>query len=127
MRLEVCERATNKSVETYQVEELTLFDFTEWRGVSSLEIPLENFSSRVRTLDAVDPITQLASSIATTVSFYLPKPIEKEVMRQFKEQQVDLDKALQPDLDLISIISAIADFICANHLPNEVYKVRISE
>lgn len=127
MKLEVIERSSSIPVKTYVVPDLSLLSFSEWKDVTSLEIPLGKFSSIARSLNSVDRAIEDTSWVPMPVSFYLPDPIERAVVQHLQEQQVDLEKVRVPDLELISIISVIADEISANHLPNEAYEVRISE
>ena len=142
MKVEVINRSTQKTIETYSVPNLSMFDFQEWNGQSEVVIHLDCLSDKVENLDSKDPVTEELISNPTEVDFYLPAPLMNNVLVHLAKSQTDTaespnqfedrlnevtDRVSTPELKSSIILSAVVTEILQNHHPLSDYKVRISD
>ena len=134
MKVEIIHCATQKSVVTYDVRDLSILEFQEWKNLSEPEvIPLNCLKSRVGELDAMDPETGEPVSIPKGVDFYLPDPLKNRVISQITNHETDTDEPPDPEsvstlvLKASTVLSAVVTEILQNHSPHSDYKVRISD
>lgn len=142
MKLEVIDRSREESIATYVVPDTSMLSFQEWKHVAEVVIPLDQLSAVVTELNSIDPVTGLPSMVATSVDFYLPDPVKDTVVERLAKHRMDRDvssgqlsdllqevaeQACTPPLKLSTILLAVAEELSRNHLPNDAYKVRISD
>ena len=131
MKVEITRCATQESVVTYDVPDLSILDFQEWKNLSEPEvIPLNCLKSRVAELDAMDPETREPVSGPKTVDFYLPDPLKNRVNSQLTNHETDTEESPDPEsvstseLKASTVLSAVVTEILQNHSPHSDYKVR---
>lgn len=133
MKVEIIRCATQESVVTYDVSDLSILDFQEWKNLSEPEvIPLNCLKSRVAELDARDPETMEPVSGPKTVDFYLPDPLKNRVNSQLTNHETDTEESPDPEsvsasdseLKASTVLSAVVTEILQNHIPHSDYKVR---
>ena len=134
MKVEIIHCATQKSVVTYDVRDLSILDFQEWKDLSEPEvIPLNCLKSRVAELDAMDTETGEPVSSPKEVDFYLPDPLKKRVISRLTNHETDTEEPPDPEsvstpvLKANTVLCAVVTEILQNHKPHSDYKVRISD
>ena len=145
MKLELINRTTQKTIETYTIADLPIlafFDFEEWRDEGAVIIGLNSLSGIVANLNPEDPEIQEPEPSREAVDFYLPDPLRDSMLSLFAKSQAETketdsqfadrlnevnEQVLRPLLKLSTIFSAVATEILRNHQPHSNYKVRISD
>lgn len=135
MKVEVIDCSTQKTIGTYCVPTLSMFDFQEWNGQSETVIHLDCLSDTVKNLDPKDPVTEKPVSNPTKVDFHLPVSLMKDVFVQLAKSQTDTeespnqftDRVSTPELKSSTILSAVVMEILQNHPPHSNCKVKISD
>ena len=145
MKLEVINRTTQKTIETYTIADLPIlafFDFKEWRDEGAVVIDLNSLLDTVANLNSEDSDIQEPEPSQEAVDFYLPDPLKgsmlsifaklqaetKETDSQFADRLKEVsEQILRPALKPSTILSAVATEILQNHHPPSDYKVRISD
>ena len=84
MKLEIIECSENKTIETYSVEDISMFNVPEWKESPQI-IPLNELSRIVANLSAVDS----EMNVAPRVDFYLPDPLKNRMLSQFAKLHPD--------------------------------------
>ena len=137
MKVEVINRSTKTTIETYSVADFSMFDFQEWKNLRDVVIHLNRLSDAVAELDSKDSETQEPVSNPQKVDFYLPDPIKNLALSQFAKSQTDptkfadeYDKVKEristPALKSSTILASVVMEILQNH-PDSDYEVRISD
>jgi hypothetical protein len=142
MKLEVIDRSREESIATYVVPELSMLSFQQWKDLSEVVIPLNQLLNVVADLSSIDLVTEMPISVGISVDFYLPGPLKDRVLERLTKHRMDAgidssqfadplreitEQACTPPLELSIILSAVAEELSRNHLPNDDYKVRISD
>ena len=146
MKLEVINRTTEKTIETYTLTDLPIlvfFDFEEWRDEGAVVIDLSSLLDTVSNLNPEDSAIQEPEPSPEVVDFYLPDPLKDSMLSLFAKLQAETTKEtasqfadrleegseqiLIPALKPSTILSAVATEILQNHYPPSDYKVRISD
>ena len=140
MKLEVINCSTQKTIETYSVKDLSLFDFRQWEEAPHQSIPLNDLLESVAKLESRGSETE--ESYPCEVDFYLPDPLKRNTLSRFEESNSntveDFDQSEEMSeiadegifmsvLKSSTILSAVVTEILANHSPHSHYKVRISD
>jgi len=141
MKLEVID-GSEELIAPYVVPELSMLSFQQWKDFSEVVVPLNQFLNVVANLSSIDLVTDMPISVAMSVDFYLPGPLKDKVLERLTKHRMDVsidsgqsadlfqeitERACTPPLKLSIILSAVAEELSQNHLPNDVYKVRISD
>ena len=134
MKVEILHCTSQEVIATYDVRDLSILDFQEWKDLSEPEvIPLNCLKSRVAELDAMDPETREPVSGPKEVDFYLPDPLKKRVISRLTNHETETEESPDPEsvstsvLKSSTILSAVVTEILHNHNPHSDYKVRISD
>ena len=139
MKLEIINCTTDKTIKTYSVPDLSMFDFQEWNNLSEVVIDLNQLSDASANLDSNDSETDEPISKLREVDFYLPDPIKNRVLDQVVESETDIggsedqirdevaERISTPNLKSSTILSAVITEILQNHQQHSDYKVRISD
>ena len=142
MKVEVINRSTKTTIETYSVTDFSMFDFQEWKNLREVVIHLNRLSDAVTKLDSKDPETQEPVSYPKEVDVYLPDPLRNRVFSRLARSQVNMDELSNqfsdtlekvtesvstPELKSSTVFSAVVTEILQNHEPHTDYEVRISE
>jgi hypothetical protein len=126
MKFEILQAQDKKVVAQFSVQELSLLSFPEWKSSSPVEMPLDTFAAKCATINLVDdagaPLT-----VAVPVRFYLPAPVEDQMLTLATASGTDREKATSPSLTWNAILLAVVEELKHNHVPNDQYIVRISE
>ena len=142
MKVEVINCLTQKTITTYSIPDLSMYDFQEWKEPSEVMIDLDRLSDDVANLDSNDPETQQPASNPREVDFYLPDPLINRVCSQLAKSHMNTEESLDqfmdrckettervstPELKSSTILSAVVIEILKTHYPHSEYKVRISD
>ena len=145
MKLEVINRTTQKTIETYTLTDLPIlafFDFEEWRDEGLVVIDLSSLLDTVVNLNPEDSDIQEPEPSREAVDFYLPDPLKDSMLSLFAKLQAETketgsqfadrlkevsEQILRPALKPSTIISAVVTEILQSHQPDSDYKVRISD
>ena len=141
MKLEVID-SSEELIALYVVPELSMLSFQQWKDLSEVVVPLNQLLNVVANLSSVDPVTEMPISVAVSVDFYLPDPLKDKVLERLTKHRMDVsvdsgqfadllqeitEQACTPPLKLSIILSAVAEELSRNHLPNDAYKVGVSD
>ncbi len=142
MKVEVINRSTKTTIETYSVADFSMFDFQEWKDLRDVVIHLNRLSDAVAELDSMDSETQEPVSNPQKVDLYLPDPLKNRVFSRLAKLQPDTEESSNqfadtleevtervstPELKSSTVLSAVVTEILQNHEPHTDYEVRISE
>lgn len=137
--IEVINSEKQKTIETYSVSNLFMFDFQEWQVLNEVAIDLNQLSAATANLDSKDPETNEPISNPREVDFYLPNPIKNRMLAQLVKSETNTEgsevqtldeitgQVSMPELKSSTILSAVVTEILQNHQPHSDYKVRISD
>ena len=137
--IEVINSEKQKTIETYSVPNLSMFDFQQWQALNEVVINLNHLSHVIANLDSKDLETNEPISNSWEVDFYLPDPIQKRAFSQFMKSQTitqepsdqipneAIDGESMAVLKSSTVLSAVVTEILQNHHPHSDYKVRISD
>ena len=141
MKVEVVDNATDQTVETYVVRDLSLFDFQQWKDEQQQTIALEDLLERVSRLDSRDSETMEPNLAAREVDIYLPDPLLRQVIVQFGERRpiVEEESEFSDDLSELNVgqfslsilksstvLESVVTEILLNHHPHSRYLAIIS-
>ena len=142
MKVEVINRSAQETIKTYNVPDLSMLDFQEWKELSKIVTHLDCLLDIVENLNSKDDVTQEPLLTSTEVDLYLPDPLKDQALRRFAKSQIaqeespeqfadKLDQVTEqvsePELKSSIILSAVVKEIVQNHHPNSDYEVRISD
>ena len=142
MKFEVIRCSGEKTVETYSMASISMFDFQQWKETSHQIIPLSELKGRIAKLDSTDSETNEPNSTPMTVDFYLPDPLRDDVFAHFLKSETNTEESpnqsekksaevTERDFESVlkssTILSAVITEILENHEQHSHYKVRISD
>ena len=127
MKIEIINPPRQDPIKTYFVQDLSMFDFQEWKDLSEIVIGLNQFLSTIASLDSKDSETNEPIANSQEVDFYLPDPIKNRAISQFMESGAGTEEPSEPVLKSSTILFAVVSEILQNHHPHSDYKVKISD
>ena len=142
MKIEVINCPRRKTIKTYTVPDLSMFDFFDfekWKDEETVTIGLNSLSDIVANLNPEDSEIQEPEPSREAVDLYLPDPLRDSILSLFAKSQAETketssqfadrlnevnEQALRPVLKLSTIFSAVVTEILQNHHPHPEHKVR---
>jgi len=126
MKLEVIDQQGN-AIQVYEVPVISIHDFA-WSDSAEIPIPLTQLLEVIRNLTPASELDPLFPKVV----LYLPDPLINDIVDQLaatgNESKEEIkEQILTPPLKHKILLLAVVQEIIQNHLPNEDYKVRISE
>lgn len=144
MKIEVIDVSTETLIEAYYIQEVSRYDFKEWRSQENeVIISLDRLLYTVENLDSTDTETSEPISSPQEVDYFLPNPQKFHLLSRLVKMQSaenespnqtieELNKTIKervftPELKLSLILSAVATEIFLTHYPPSNFKVKISD